>query len=89
MVKVRLLRSWNTRAGLHHPPGVIEVPAEQARRMAQAVPPYAEAVVSVDATPAALALARDAGLDLAPYAGRGTGKGGRITVGDVRGWARA
>lgn len=44
MVKVKLLRSWNTRAGQHHPPEVIEVPAGQARRMAGAVPPYGEIV---------------------------------------------
>lgn len=88
MVKVRLLRSWNTRAGLRHPPEVIEVPAWRARLMAQTVPPYAEIVMPVDATPAALALAKQAGLDLTLYAGQGTGKGGRVTVGDVREWAR-
>lgn len=86
MVKVRLLRPWNTRAGQHHPPAEISVSAGQARLMAQTVPPYAEIVVDVDATPAALALAREAGLDLTPYAGAGSGKGGRIGVADVRGW---
>lgn len=44
MTRVRLLRPWNTRAGLHHPPEIIEVPDAQARGMASAVPPYAEIV---------------------------------------------
>lgn len=86
MTRVRLLRSWNTSAGQHHPPEVLEVAPDLAWRMAQTVPPYAVPVVAVDATPAALALARASGLDLS---GRtGSGKGGRITKADVARWAR-
>ena|SRR5690625_3043837 len=93
-VRVRLLRSWNTRAGLRHPPAEIKVSAKQARAMAQTVPPYAEIVEdepeepAVDATHPALTLAAEAGLDLAGYAGQGSGADGRITKADVEGWVR-
>jgi pyruvate/2-oxoglutarate dehydrogenase complex dihydrolipoamide acyltransferase (E2) component len=40
----------------------------------------------VDATDGARALAEAAGLDLLPYAGKGTGKEGRIVKADVEQW---
>jgi pyruvate/2-oxoglutarate dehydrogenase complex dihydrolipoamide acyltransferase (E2) component len=88
MVRVRLLRAWNTPAGTRHPGEVIRGPAGQAARMAQTVPPYAVLVEPIDATDAARRLAEARGLDLTRYAGLGTGKGGRIIHRDVEGWTR-
>jgi pyruvate/2-oxoglutarate dehydrogenase complex dihydrolipoamide acyltransferase (E2) component len=51
-----------------------------------ASPAQVDAATVIDATDAARALADASSLDLLPYAGKGTGTGGRITKGDVEGW---
>ena len=85
------------RGGRHYPPGSsLTVPESAARAMEAANPPFGRRITdeelaaltepAVDATPGAIALAEERGIDLRFYAGRGSGRGGRITQRDVEEW---
>lgn len=96
-VRVEFLRAyppWVTDAS--QVGSVREVPASAVPRMLAGSPPFAriaevvgDAAAAVDATDGARALAAEEGVDLRPYAGQGSGPGGRIWKEDVERWAAA
>lgn len=99
MVRVRVLRDYPRGGHTWLPGDVISVPAYALPNILKARPPFGVVVgtevpvgsapVELDATEGAIALAEKLGLDLAQFAGQGSGPGRRIYRDDVKRWGGA
>lgn len=95
-VRVEVLHRPYPRGGRTYRPGdELEVPAYALGPLLAANPPRVRVLpgqavpeldADFDATEGALDLARAVGLDLTPFAGQGSGPGGRIQKPDVKEW---
>lgn len=93
-VLVEVTRRYPLHGKTHGVGKVIPVPEAVARNMETARPPFGrrvsdedpETVVEISATEKAFDLAEEKGLDLTPYAGKGSGPEGRIYKEDVERW---
>lgn len=96
MVRVEVLRPYPRGGKTHKPGATISIPEHALADATRRNPPHVRVVgapeveidADFDATEGALDLARATGIDLAAFAGQGSGENGRIEKPDVKKWAK-